>query len=82
MKKKQTRASTSKPKNTSPSPQGLARRLRKEIKELKAERDQYKKSLLAIIFPPSPINEKELLANTVKQPTLRELISELRATGD
>ena len=59
------------------------RRLRKEIKQLKAERDQYKKSLLAMMAKdtPTPFNKKELLALVGKQPPLRALIAELEAQG-
>jgi len=57
------------------------RRLRKEIKQLKAERDRYKKSLLAMMAKdmPTPINKKALLALVGKQPPLRAVIAELQA---
>jgi hypothetical protein len=59
------------------------KRLRKEIKELKAERDQYKKSLMAFMWEdPPPINKQEMLALAGQRPTLEEVIGRLEAEGD
>ncbi len=62
------------------------KRLCQEIKELKAERDQYKKSLLAMMHKhvnkKVSINKKELLALVGQQPPWRDLLAELEAEGD
>ena len=81
---KKTRKSPSKPSVNGMPPryQAERKRMRKEIEDLKAERDQYKKSLIALMWEDTPrINKKEILAMTRGQPTLKELIAELEAGG-
>jgi predicted nucleic acid-binding Zn-ribbon protein len=53
------------------------KRLRQELKQITAERDQYKKSLLAMMHEHTPVNKKKLLALVGKRPPLRNLIAEL-----
>jgi uncharacterized coiled-coil DUF342 family protein len=57
------------------------RRLREQIKELTAERDQYKKSLIALMHEDMPVNKKEMLALARTQPSIWQLIDELKAQG-
>ena len=57
------------------------RRLRSEIKQLKAERDQLKRSLFALMHEDIPIKKAELLALVGKQRPLRNVIGELKKMG-
>jgi uncharacterized protein YlxW (UPF0749 family) len=70
-----------------PAPQRLdqlqkeQRRLRQEIKQLRAERDRYKQSLIAMMREEIPINKKELLGLVGKGPPLLDVIADLERQG-
>jgi hypothetical protein len=53
-------------------------RLRHQVKELTAERDRYRKSLIALLHEDIPVNKKEMLAMVGQQPPLRDFIEELK----
>ena len=53
------------------------RRLREHVKHPTAQRDQYKRSLIALMHEEIPVNKKKMLALARKQPSIWELIEEL-----
>lgn len=54
-------------------------RLRQEVKQLQAERDQCLKALHALTRESIDFDKKKLLSQVGKQPSLREFIAELQA---
>lgn len=80
---KKTRKSSSKAPAKNLPPRYLAerKRLRQEIKELKADRDKFKWSLYALMRDDITVTKKEGLALIGKQPPLEDLIDELEADG-
>jgi seryl-tRNA synthetase len=57
------------------------RRLQQQVQLLTAERDQFKKSLFALMHEDIPINKRELLALVGKQRPLRDVIGDLKKLG-
>jgi uncharacterized coiled-coil DUF342 family protein len=55
--------------------------LKKEVKELRAERDQYLKALYALTHEPLDIDKKAILSQLGREPSLRKLIEELELPG-
>ncbi len=54
--------------------------LQQEIVKLKAERDQYLKALYALTREPLEFDEKTILSQVGKRPSLRELIAGLESS--
>lgn len=56
-------------------------RLQKEVKQLRAERDQYLKALYALTHESLDFDKKAILSRLGSQPPLRELIEGLELPG-
>ncbi len=59
-------------------------RLHQEIAQLRTERDQLSKALVALLREPITLTEEEILAQVGHEQPLREFLQELRSqvTGD
>ena len=54
-------------------------RLRRQVKQLQSERDQYLKALYALTRESLDFDKEKLLSQVGKQPSLHEFIAELQA---
>ena len=59
-------------------------KLREDLAKVQIERDQYLKSLYHVLCKDyvCPYTKEELLANAIYEPTLEEIVAELRRDGE